>query len=178
MEEKKLIWIDLEMTGLDYHNDVILEIATIVTNQKLEIIEEGPNLVIHHEDSVLENMDPWCIDHHGKTGLTQAVKDSHVSMEEAEQLTIDFISQYCEPGTAPICGNSVWFDRLYLDKDMPDLAKMFHYRVIDVSSFKTVLNMWDKRSIAFPKTKSHRALDDIKESIAELKFYQKFFISV
>ena len=94
------------------------------------------------------------VDKAAEMGIDVKTASSSVSMEEAEQLTIDFISQYCEPGTAPICGNSVWFDRLYLDKDMPDLAKLFHYRVIDVSSFKTVLNMWDKRSIAFPKTKS------------------------
>ena len=175
MQTEKLIWIDLEMTGLNYNQDVILEIATIITDEKLNIIAEGPNLVIYHSDDVLDNMDPWCIEHHAKTGLTQAIKDSHVSMEEAEQLTLDFISQYCEPKTSPLCGNSVWFDKIFLNKDMPELAQFFHYRIVDVSSFKTILSVWNQKPVVFPKNKTHRALDDIKESIAELRFYKQFF---
>lgn len=175
MQNKKLIWIDLEMSGLDYHKDVILEIATIITDEELNVIAEGPSLVIHHGASVLENMDEWCIQHHAKTGLTQAVQESKVSMEEAEQLTLDFIKEHCDPLSAPLCGNSVWFDKIYLTKDMPELAQFFHYRIVDVSSFKTVLNMWSSNPICFPKSKTHRALDDIRESIAELKHYRQFF---
>jgi oligoribonuclease len=175
MQEKKLIWIDLEMTGLDYTKDVILEIATIITDEKLNVLAEGPNLVIHHDEKTLANMDPWCIDHHGKTGLTQAVRDSQVSMEEAEALTLEFIEEHCEAMKAPLCGNSVWCDKIFINKDMPDLAKFFHYRIIDVSTFKTVLNMWNSQPVAYPKLKNHRALDDIKESIAELKYYKRFF---
>ena len=163
------------MSGLDYHNDVILEIATIVTDENLEIIAEGPNLAIHHSDDVLNNMDEWCIDHHGKTGLTQAVKESSISMEEAEKLTLDFLKEHCEPISSPLCGNSVWFDKLYLNKDMPQLAQFFHYRVIDVSSVRATINLWRKDPVSFPKNKTHRALDDIKESIGELKHYKQFF---
>ncbi len=174
----RLVWIDLEMTGLDYYKDVVLEIATIITDADLNIIATGPNLVVHHPDEVLENMNTWCIEQHAKTGLTQKVKDSTFSLEQAEEETLKFLEQHCNKSTAPLCGNSVWFDKLFLKKDMPAIFDFLHYRVVDVTAFKIMLNMWSKQQIEFSKKNTHRALDDIKESIEELKFYKKHFITI
>ena len=174
----KLIWIDLEMTGLDYHNDVILEIATIITDGELNVIATGPNLVVHHSDEVLNNMNPWCIEQHAKTGLTQKVKDSAFTLEQAENETLKFLEQHCDKSTAPLCGNSVWFDKLFLKKDMPAIFDFLHYRVVDVTALKIMLNMWSNNHIDFKKENTHRALDDIKESIEELRFYKQNFIHI
>lgn len=177
-DHDKLVWIDLEMTGLDYQRDVILEIATIITDANLEVIATGPNLVVHQPDEVLDRMDNWCTEHHAKTGLTQQVKDSQLTLEDAERETLIFLERYCEKGTAPLCGNTVWFDKLFLKKDMPFVYNFLHYRVLDVTAFKVALNTWSDTKINFKKQNTHRALDDIKESIAELKFYKENFINI
>lgn len=173
-----LVWIDLEMTGLDYNNDVILEIATIITDSDLNIVATGPDLVIHHPDQVLEKMNQFCQELHGKSGLTEKIKASTITMQQAEELTLTFLQRYCEKNTAPLCGNSVWFDRIYLKKDMPLIADFLHYRTVDVTSFKIMIGRWANQDIVFKKKNVHRALDDIQESIAELQFYRKNFIAI
>lgn len=174
----KLVWIDLEMTGLDYQNDVILEIASIITDGNLNIIDTGPNLVIHQPEEVLQKMNAWCIENHTKTGLYQASLESKITLEEAEQQTLTFLQEHCDKSTAPLCGNTVWFDKLFLQKDMPLIYNFLHYRIVDVTSIKVMLNLWTDKDTVFKKNNTHRALDDIKESIEELKFYKENFISI
>lgn len=174
-----LVWIDLEMTGLDPDNDTILEIATLVTDGNLNVLEKGPELVINHPDVVVDTMNDWCKEHHGKSGLTQAVKDSTISMADAEQQTLAFIQKYCIEKFSPLCGNSVWMDREFLRRYMPKVTDYLHYRIVDVSSFGAAIRRWypDNKNIAFQKKEVHRALDDIVESVEELKHYrQNFFI--
>ncbi|MFA5998486.1 MAG: oligoribonuclease [Candidatus Babeliales bacterium] len=173
-----LVWIDLEMTGLDYNNDVILEIATIITDNDLNVIATGPDLVIKQSNEVLERMNAWCVEQHGKTGLTQKVKDSTITLEQAEEETLNFLEMYCEKGSSPLCGNTVWFDKIFLKKEMPLLVDFLHYRVVDVTAFKIMLSRWAGKKIEYKKVNSHRALDDIKESIEELKFYRANFITI
>ncbi|MGZ6250519.1 MAG: oligoribonuclease [Candidatus Chromulinivorax sp.] len=177
-KNNRLIWIDLEMTGLDPKKDTILEIATIVTDDDLNIIAEGPDLVIHHSDDVLENMNAWCKGQHSKSGLVQAVKDSTLSLQDAELQTLEFLKSYCDENTTPICGNSVWQDKIFITEYMPTLASFFHYRILDVSSIKLVINRWTKQYKLFKKSEAHRAMDDIKESIAELKHYREHYFNV
>ncbi len=178
-DKNNLIWIDLEMTGLEPKTDVIIEIATIVTDSDLNILSEGPTLAIHQPDEVLDAMDEWCTNQHGKSGLTQRVKDSQVTEAEAEQQTIEFLKQYVEAGASPMCGNSIGQDRRFLDKYMPDLEAFFHYRNLDVSTLKELAKRW-KPAVAAGVVKkgSHLALDDIKDSIEELKHYREHFIKV
>jgi oligoribonuclease len=181
MDQKNnlLVWIDLEMTGLDYHNDVILEIASIITDTDLNIVATGPNLVIHQTESVLSKMDPWCIETHGKSGLLKRSQESFISVEEAEQETLHFLQEYCVKNSAPLCGNTVWFDKLFLKKEMPGIVDYLHYRVVDVTAFKIMLSAWaGKKDIGVKKNNNHRALEDIQESIAELKFYRKEYIKI
>ncbi len=181
MDQKNnlLVWIDLEMTGLNYHNDTILEIASIITDINLNIIATGPSLVIHQSDEILQRMDPWCVETHTKSGLYKKVQESFITLEEAEQETLKFIQEYCTKNSAPLCGNTVWFDKLFLKKDMPEIPEYLHYRVVDVTAFKIMISAWSgKKDIGFKKTNSHRALDDIHESIAELKFYKEQYIKV
>lgn len=171
--QNNLVWIDLEMSGLDVEECTILEIATIVTDSELEIIEEGPELVISQPDEVLEAMDEWNTRHHGQSGLTEAVRESSTTMKEAEHRTLKFIEQYCHEDTAPLCGNSVWQDRRFLATYMPRLEEYLHYRIIDVSSVKEVVRRWYPDKVSSPsKEQSHRALDDIRESINELQYYR------
>lgn len=173
-QEKNLVWIDLEMTGLELEQCTILEIATIITDSDLEVIAEGPDLVIHHDDEILDAMDEWNTKHHGQSGLTEAVKKSTLTLEEAEEQTLEFIQKYCKENTAPLCGNSIWQDRRFLGKYMPRLEGYLHYRIIDVSSIKEVVRRWYPTGVRPPgKGQSHRALDDIRESIEELRYYRK-----
>lgn len=173
-----LVWIDLEMSGLDYNKEVILEIATMITDNDLNIVATGPNLVIKQPDHILDRMDPWCIQQHNRTGLTQRVRDSKITIHQAQTETLKFLSKYCTKGSAPLCGNTVWFDKIFLKKEMPQLVEFLHYRVVDVTAFKIMLSRWTGKDIMFQKNNNHRALDDIKESIAELKFYKSHFITI
>ncbi|CAD5375484.1 oligoribonuclease [Pseudomonas sp. OF001] len=174
---QNLIWIDLEMTGLDPETDVIIEMATIVTDAQLNVLAEGPALVIHQSDAVLAGMNPWCVEQHGKSGLTQRVRDSRLSEAEAEAQTIAFLQQWVPAGVSPMCGNSIGQDRRFLARYMPQLEAFFHYRNIDVSTLKELAARWAPAvKESFVKQGSHLALDDIRESIAELRHYREHFI--
>ncbi|MEM5537422.1 oligoribonuclease [Neptuniibacter pectenicola] len=174
-----LVWIDLEMTGLEPKTDVIIEIATIVTDSDLNILAEGPMLAIHQSDALLDGMDEWCTNQHGKSGLTQRVKESTVTEAQAERDTIAFLQQYVAAGESPMCGNSIGQDRRFLDKYMPELETFFHYRNLDVSSLKELAKRWKPEVAAgVVKKGSHLALDDIRDSIEELKYYREHFIKL
>lgn len=174
----RLVWIDLEMSGLELEECRILEIATIVTDSQLEVIAEGPELVIHQPDEVLDAMDEWNTTHHGASGLTKAVKESSISIADAEAQTLAFIKEHCNQLEAPLCGNSVWQDRRFLGRYMSELEAYLHYRIIDVSSIKEVVRRWYPTEVRPPdKGQSHRALDDIRESIEELRYYRRAVFS-
>ncbi len=174
-----LIWIDLEMTGLDPQKDVIIEIATIVTDKNLNILAEGPVMAIHQSDEVLNAMDAWCVNQHGKSGLTQRVKDSKISAAEAEKQTIAFLEKYIPKGKSPMCGNSICQDRRFLANYMPDLEAWFHYRNLDVSTIKELTRRWAPDIYGgFNKESSHLALNDIKDSIAELVYYREHVLKI
>ncbi|MFA6066525.1 MAG: oligoribonuclease [Candidatus Babeliaceae bacterium] len=177
MSQKKLIWLDLEMTGLNFETDFILEIATIITNDSLEIIAVGPSFVIHHPEEVLLAMDDWNKNQHTKSGLWQKVLDSTITLQQAEQQTLAFVKQYCTFQDAPLCGNSIYQDRSFLRRHMRELAAFFHYRIIDVSSVKELVRRWypHNSNVYFKKAENHRALDDVYASIEELKHYRKHF---
>ena len=176
---KNLVWIDLEMTGLNTQEDDIIEIATVVTNQQLEIIAEGPELVIHHAEEVMKKMDEWNTEHHGKSGLTQKVIMSKTSMRDAEKQTLAFLSAHVEAGTSPMCGNSICQDRRFLARQMPELENFFHYRNLDVSSINILSGIWNpKVAKGGEKSSSLRALDDGKESISELAHYRETFVNI
>ncbi len=168
-----LVWMDLEMSGLDPERCTILEIATIITDAELAVIAEGPDLVIHQDDAVLDAMDEWCTKHHGDSGLTAAVRASTVSLAQAERLTLEFVAAHCPPRASPLCGNTIWQDRRFLVRYMPTLDAHLHYRLVDVSTIKELARRWYPDVAAPPKSDSHRALDDIRESIAELGFYRR-----
>lgn len=172
--QHNLVWIDLEMTGLDVDKDRIIEIACIVTNKNLEIVERGPDVVIHESDELLASMDEWCIVNHEKSGLTKAVRDSKVNLAEAEDLVLDFVKKYCPERTCPLAGSSVYMDRMFLNRYMPRLNQYLHYRVVDVSTVKELCKRWNGAIFSQCPTKKlvHRALDDIEESIQELKYYK------
>jgi oligoribonuclease len=171
-----LVWIDLEMTGLNPEKEHILEIATLITDGALERIIEGPNLIIYQPPSVLDNMEKWSMKQHGKTGLTDQVKKSRISLKSAEQETLRFMRRYCTPSTAPLCGNAVHHDRRFLIKYMPSVHEYLHYRHVDVSTLKALVKRWYPKLKGYSKKSDrHRALDDIRESIEELKFYREHF---
>lgn len=176
-QQANFIWLDLEMTGLNPESDVILEIATIITDPQLNIIAEGPDYVIHYADEVLATMNDWSKEQHELSGLTKAVKNSTISLEQAEQDTFDLIAEFCAPNESMLAGNSVWVDRIFLKKYMPKIVNYLHYKLIDVSSVQQLVQAWYPHNpeVEFKKTESHRALDDIKESIAELLHYRKYF---
>jgi oligoribonuclease len=168
-----LVWIDLEMSSLDPEDGVILEIATIITDDDLGILEEGPNIAINHSKSVLDRMDEWNQSHHQASGLLDRVKTSTYDGPRAEAETMAFISKYCREGESPLCGNTVWQDRRFLVRHMPRLEDFFHYRIIDVSTIKELVRRWYPSLPRFPKKKAHLALSDIRESIDELRYYRK-----
>ncbi|MBD3655236.1 MULTISPECIES: oligoribonuclease [Marinobacter] len=175
-DASRLVWIDLEMTGLDPDKERIIEMATIVTDAELNIIAEGPVIAIHQPDSLLDAMDEWCTRTHGESGLTRRVKDSKVTEAEAEQQTLAFLQQHVEPGQSPLCGNSIGQDRRFLVKYMPALEGFFHYRNLDVSTVKELARRWRPDVLAGVRKKgSHLALDDIRDSIAELQHYREHF---
>jgi oligoribonuclease len=170
-----LAWMDLEMTGLDADRHVILEIAALVTDDDLEVVAEGPDVVVHQPHEALEAMEPVVTEMHGRSGLKAAVQASTVTLEEAGQAVLAFFRQHLpEPGTVPLCGNSIATDRRFLARHLPELEGHFHYRSIDVSTVKELCRRWypDAFAAAPPKVGHHRALGDIRESVAELRYYR------
>ncbi len=168
-----LIWIDLEMTGLDTERDLVIEIATIVTDGALEIVAEGPVLAIHQDDVALGSMDEWNTSHHSKSGLLARVVASTVTEADAEREILDFLSRHVTAGKSPMCGNSICQDRRFLHRHMPELEKYFHYRNLDVSTIKELVSRWAPQQQAPSKQGKHLALDDIRESIVELRYYRE-----
>ena len=175
-DNSNLVWIDLEMTGLDPLTDEILEVAMIATDAQLEILAEGPLIVIHQPNEVLASMDEWNTTHHGQSGLIELSRKSNYDYRKAELECLDFMGQWTDFRTSPMCGNSVYHDRRFLARFMPELEHFFHHRNIDVSTIKELARLWAPDHVHFHKECGHRALDDIKESIAELKYYGDCFI--
>ena len=176
---KNLIWIDLEMTGLEPANDVIIEIATIVTDANLNQIAVGPMIAIHQSDETLAGMDEWNTRQHGKSGLTERVRNSQYSARDAEVETLEFLREHVTAGASPMCGNSICQDRRFLANYMTELEEFFHYRNLDVSSLKELAVRWKPEIMSgFKKQGSHLALDDIIDSIEELKYYREHFINL
>jgi len=177
--KKNLIWIDLEMTGLDTNNDYIIEIATIVTDGDLNVIAEGPMIAIHQSDEILNAMDEWNTRQHGGSGLVDRIKATRTTEAEAEQQTLDFLKEHVPAGVSPMCGNSICQDRRFMARIMPELEAYFHYRNLDVSSLKELARRWaPKVEKSFKKKSSHLAMDDVKDSIRELQHYRELFIKL
>ncbi len=172
--DSNLVWIDMEMTGLDPETCVVMEIATIVTDAQLNILAEGPVIAVHQPDSVLDNMDEWCTRVHGESGLTARCRESRVNEAQAAQQTIAFLSQWVGAGKSPLCGNTIGQDRRFMVKYMPELEAYFHYRSIDVSTIKELTRRWKPEILdGFTKKGVHLALDDIRESIEEMRYYRE-----
>ena len=178
-DANNLIWIDLEMTGLDTFNDHIIEIATIVTDKDLNTLEEGPVCAIHVDDGILAGMDEWNTRQHGKSGLTERVKNSQYSAADAEQETLAFLGKHVPKGGSPMCGNSICQDRRFMARLMPELEAYFHYRNLDVSSIKELARRWAPEVYkGHSKSSSHLAMDDVRDSIEELQYYREHFLKV
>jgi len=176
---QNLIWIDLEMTGLDPDRDVIIEMATIVTDSELNILAEGPVIAVHQSEETLAGMDEWNTRQHGQSGLTQRVRESDIDAAQAEAMTLAFLEKWVPKRASPICGNSICQDRRFLYRYMPKLEAYFHYRNLDVSTLKELAARWAPQvRDGFKKGNTHLALDDIRESIAELLYYRETFIKV
>jgi oligoribonuclease len=176
-DENNLIWIDLEMTGLDPSRDRIIEIATLVTDARLEILAEGPVIAIHHDDSVLDTMDDWNRNQHGNSGLLARVRASTYDERQAEEQTLELLRRYVPADKSPICGNSICQDRRFLARWMPRLEAWFHYRNLDVSTLKELARRWHPdMAKGFEKDSRHLAMDDIRDSIAELRYYREHFL--
>jgi len=168
-----LIWIDLEMTGLDPNCDTIIEIATLVTDTQLNVVASGPVLAIHQSDAVLAAMDEWNTQQHQNSGLTQRVRQSDITLARAEHMTLSFLQHHVPPNTSPICGNTICQDRRFLYRYMPELEKYFHYRHLDVSTLKELARRWLPQLPEFTKESKHLAMSDIYDSIEELKYYRQ-----
>lgn len=173
MSPDNLIWIDLEMTGLEPQTDFIIEIATLITDSHLNILAEGPVLAIHQSDATLATMDDWNQKQHGESGLVARVRASAIHEREAEMRTLEFLEQYIAKGQSPMCGNSICQDRRFLARHMPQLEDYFHYRNLDVSTIKELARRWYPGIKGFSKTSTHLALQDIRDSIEELRFYRE-----
>ena len=176
-KKTNLIWIDLEMTGLVPESDVIIEIATVVTDADLNVIAEGPSLAVHQSNERLNGMDEWNTNQHTKSGLVERVKNSKLSSADAEQQTLDFLREFVDADASPMCGNSICQDRRFLYNYMPELERFFHYRHIDVSTLKELASRWKPEIVALINKQSvHLALSDVYDSINELKHYREHFI--
>lgn len=176
-QRDNLVWIDLEMTGLDPDADRIIEMATIVTDSNLEVVAEGPVIAVHQPDSLLDTMDEWNTRHHNNSGLVDRVRASAYSEADAERETLDFLAQHVDKGTSPMCGNSICQDRRFLWRSMPELEAFFHYRNLDVSTLKELARRWVPGVLdGLTKANSHLALDDIRESIQELRYYRRHLL--
>jgi oligoribonuclease len=173
MMSRRLIWIDLEMSGLDPERHVIVEMASLVTDEELQTVAEGPEIAIHHPKEVLDLMEAWSREHHQASGLMDRILSSPYDTAQAEEETLRFLKQYCREGASPLCGNTVWQDRRFLIKYMPTLESFLHYRNIDVSSVKELVSIWYPHLEPFSKQDAHRAMADIKESVGELEYYRK-----
>lgn len=179
ISDQNLIWVDLEMTGLDPENHQIIEIATIVTDAQLNILAEGPVLAIHQSEAELAKMDDWCTNTHTNSGLVERIRQSTFTEEDAIRQTIAFLEQWVPKGASPICGNSIGQDRRFLYKHMPELEQYFHYRYLDVSTIKELTRRWQPELLdGFSKKGSHLALDDIYDSIAELRYYREHIFTI
>ncbi|CAO0789501.1 unnamed protein product [Mucor circinelloides] len=179
MIKDPLVWIDCEMTGLDIKKDHLIEIAVLITDGDLNVVAKGPELIIHQPKQVMDNMNEWCIQHHGDSGLTQQVLESKITVQEAEKQVYEFLKQHIPAGVAPLAGNTVHEDKKFLCKEMPSIVDHLHYRIVDVSTIKELSKRWyPEIASGVVKKATHRALDDIIESIEELKYYrQHVFIS-
>ena len=179
LNKENLIWIDLEMTGLDTVNDHIIEIATVMTDKNLNILAQGPVIAIHTEQSILDGMDDWNQSHHCSSGLVERIQKSDYTLAQAELETIEFLKLYVPQGASPMCGNSICQDRRFLAREMPELEDFFHYRNLDVSTLKELAARWKPEVLeGFEKKGAHLALDDILESIEELQFYRDKIFSI
>ncbi|KAK5649815.1 hypothetical protein RI129_000844 [Pyrocoelia pectoralis] len=180
LQSHRIVWIDMEMTGLDIEKDKIMEIACIVTDGNLDIVAEGPNIILNVPKEILENMDDWCVKQHKKSGLTESSLLSNVTTEDAEKQLFKFIANHVVEKCSPLAGNSVYMDRLFLRKFMPKVDNYLHYRIIDVSSIKELCRIWNRDIYKNMPTKTleHRALQDIRESVHELKFYKLNFFNL
>lgn len=177
--ENNLIWVDLEMTGLEPRTDKVLEVASIVTDSNLNVLAEGPEIAIYQPDDILDNMDEWCITQHGKSGLTERCRKSTVSEQEACEITIDFLKDFVPAGKSPMCGNSICQDRRFMHIHMLTLEEFFHYRNLDVSTIKELARRWKPNLVSdYTKKGVHLALEDIRESIEELKRYRESFFNI
>ena len=174
--EQRLIWVDMEMTGLDPDTDVVIEIASIVTTTDLEVLAEGPVIAIHQSDAVLAKMDEWNTRTHGESGLVDRVRASSTDEAAATELTLEFFREWARPNTSPMCGNSIGQDRRFMARHMPELEAFFHYRNLDVTTLKLLAGYWRADLPAHPKQNAHEALADIRESIEELRYYREHLI--
>ncbi len=172
-----LIWVDLEMTGLEPDRDVVIEIATIVTDSQLNTLAEGPVIAIHQADDILDNMDEWNTTHHTRSGLVDRVRASDIDEAEATRQTVSFLEQWVPRGASPMCGNTICQDRRFMVRHLPDLESFFHYRNLDVSTLKILMQRWrPELEAGIQKSGAHLALDDIRESIEELRYYREHFL--
>ena len=177
LDADNLIWTDLEMTGLEPPQDQIIEIATVVTDANLAILAQGPVIAIHQPDEIMNSMDEWNTSHHRDSGLTSRVRHSKVNMPDAQRETLEFLRQYVIPGKSPMCGNSICQDRRFMARLMPELEAFFHYRNLDLSTLKELARLWKPELLrGFVKKGAHLALDDVLESIDELKYYRTCFV--
>ncbi len=174
--ENNLLWLDLEMTGLNPQKHTIIEIATLITDNDLNVIAEGPAMVIHHDEAIMDKIEEWSRKTHTKSGLLDKVKLSKIDLQTAQEMTLEFVSCYCPPQKSPLCGNSIGHDRRFLERYMPKLVAYLHYRNVDVSTVKELVRRWYPNGVTVPKKKAkHLALDDIYESIDEMKFYREHY---
>lgn len=177
--KQNLIWIDLEMTGLNPDKNTIIEIATVVTDKNLVVLAQGPCLAIHQSEATLAKMDKWNVKHHTQSGLVERVRNSQVCLLDAQQQTLEFLTQWVDANISPMCGNSICMDRQFLRVYMPELCQYFHYRHIDVSTLKELVSRWQPEAkMQFSKESAHLALSDIYDSIDELKHYREQFIKI